>query len=144
MARKNKQARLESISGGYAAIPWTVLDSVSFKGASDKAKALLFALMRQHNGNNNGHLHLAKQWLYKQGWTCHENNSKARKELIERGLIEQTKRGGLNIGADLFALTWYDITNYVGLDITAKGYSRGKYLLCNLAPTPRRKPPVKK
>lgn len=144
MARKNKQARLEYISGGYAAIPWTVLDSNSFKGASEKAKALLFALMRQHNGNNNGHLHLAKKWLHNQGWTCHENNSKARKELIDRGLIVQTKWGGLNMGADLFALTWYDITNYVGLDITAKGYSRGAYLLCNLAPTPRRKPPVTK
>ena len=144
MARKNKQARLESISGGYAAIPWTVLDSNSFKGASEKAKALLFALMRQHTGNNNGHLHLAKKWLYNHGWTCHENNSKARKELIERGLIVQTKWGGLNIGADLFALTWYDITNYVGLDISAKGYARGAYLLCNLAPTPRRKPPTKK
>lgn len=142
MARKNKQARLESISGGYAAIPWTVLDSNSFKGASEKAKALLFALMRQHNGINNGHLHLAKDWLYKQGWTCHENNSKARNELIDRGLIVQTKWGGLNMGANQFALTWYDITNYVGLDITAKGYSRGAYLLCNLAPTPRRKPPV--
>lgn len=144
MARKNKQARQEYISGGYAAIPWAVLDSNSFKGASEKAKALLFALMRQHNGNNNGHLHLAKKWLYNQGWTCHENNSKARKELIDRGLIVQTKWGGLNMGADLFALTWYDITNYVGLDITAKGYSRGAYTLCNLAPTPRRKPPITK
>lgn len=144
MARKNKQARLESISGGYAAIPWAVLDSVSFKGASEKAKALLFALMRQHTGNNNGHLHLAKKWLYNHGWTCHENNSKARNELIDRGLVVQTKWGGLNIGSDLFALTWYDITNYVGLDISVKGYSRGAYLLCNLAPTPRRKPPVTK
>lgn len=144
MARKNKQARLETISGGYAAIPWTVLDSVSFKGASDKAKALLFALMRQHNGNNNGRLHLAKKWLYNQGWTCDENNRKARNELIERGLIVQTKWGGLNMGADLFALTWHDISNYVGLDITAKGYSRGVYTLCNLPPTPRRKPPFTK
>lgn len=144
MARKNKQARLEAISGGYGAIPWAVLDSVSFKGASDKAKALLFALMRQHNGNNNGRLHLAKKWLYNQGWTCHENNIKARNELITRSLIVQTKWGGLNMGADWFALTWYDITNYVGLDIAAKGYSRGAYQLCNLAPTARRKPPTKK
>lgn len=143
MARKSKQARPESITGGYSAIPWAVMDSVSFKGASDKAKALLFALMRQHNGNNNGQLHLAKKWLYNQGWTCHENNSKARNELIERGLIMQTKWGGLNMGADLFALTWYDITNYVGLDISAKSYSRGAYTLCDLAPTARRKPPVK-
>ena len=144
MARKSKQARLETISGGYGAIPWNVIDSISFKGASDKAKALLLALMRQHSGNNNGRLHLAKKWLYNQGWTCHENNSKARNELLERSLIVQTKWGGLNMGADLFALTWYDITNYVGLDISAKSYSRGAYTLCNLIPTPRRKPPVTK
>lgn len=99
--------------------------------------------MRQHTGSNNGHLHLAKKWLYHQGWTCHENNSKARNELIVRGLIVQTKWGGLNVGADLFALTWYDISNYVGLDITAKGYARGAYLICKLPPTARRKPPVK-
>lgn len=143
MARKSKQSRPESISGGYGAIPWIVMDSLSFKGASDKAKALLFALMRQHNGSNNGRLHLAKKWLYNQGWTCDENNRKARNELIERGLIVQTKWGGLNMGADLFALTWHDISNFVGLDITAKSYSRGAYLLCKLPPTARRKPPQK-
>jgi len=144
MARKTKAVRPELIAGGYGAIPWSVMDSISFKGATDKAKALLFALMRQHNGSNNGHLHLAKKWLYNQGWTCHENNSKSRDELIERGLIVHTKHGGLNFGADLFALTWHDITNYVGLDISAKSYARGAYTLCNLAPTPRRKPPAKK
>jgi len=144
MARKSKSKRPETISGGYSTIPLSVLDSVSFMGASDKAKALLFALMRQHNGSNNGHLHLAKQWLYRQGWTCHENNAKARKELIERNLVVQTKWGGLNMGADLFALTWLDITSYVGLDITSKSYAKGLYTLCNLPPTPRRKPPTKK
>jgi hypothetical protein len=144
MARLKKLQRPESISGGYSSIPWSVMDSVSFMGASDKAKALLFALMRQHNGQNNGHLHLAKKWLYKQGWTCDENNRKACHELIERGLIIQTQLGGLNMGANLYALTWYDISNYVGLDITAKGYQRGAYTLCKLPPTPRRKPPAKK
>ena len=143
MARK-KTARPESISGGYGAIPWSVMDSNSFIGASEKAKALLFALMRQHNGANNGHLHLAKKWLYAKGWTCHENNSKARNELILRGLIIKTKWGGLNMGADLFALTWYPITSYVGLDINEKSYVRGAYSNCNLPPTPRRKPPIKK
>ena len=143
MARK-KQARPESISGGYAAIPWTVIDSNSFKGATDKAKSLLFALMRQHNGCNNGRLHLAKKWLYNQGWTCDEGNRKACHELIERGLITQTKWGGLNMGANLFALTWYPITNYVELDITAAAYVKGAYTLCDLPPTARRKPPLRK
>ena len=67
MAKMKKASRPELISGGYSAIPWTVLDSISFMGASDKAKALLLALMRQHGGNNNGHLHLARKWLYN-GW----------------------------------------------------------------------------
>ena len=143
MARK-KQARPESISGGYGAIPWSAIDSVSFKGASDKAKSLLIALMRQHNGSNNGRLHLAKKWLYKQGWTCDESNRKACHELIERGLITQSRFGGLNMGPNWFALTWYPITNYVGLDITAAAYVKGAYALCNLPPTARRKPPIKK
>ena len=144
MARKNKQARAENITGGYSAISWAVLDSASFMGASDKAKALLFALMRQHSGNNNGHLHLAKKWLYAHGWTCDENNRKACHELIERGLIAHTKYGGLNLGANYYAVTWHNISNFVGLDISAKSYLRGAYSLCNLPPTARRKPPLKK
>ena len=139
-----KQIRLESISGGYGAIPWSVIDSDSFKGASDKAKALLFALMRQHSGSNNGHLQLAKKWLYKQGWTCDENNRKSCHELRERGLIIQTKWGGLNMGANYYALTWHNISNYLGLDITAKSFAKGAYALCNLPPTTRRKPPIRK
>lgn len=144
MARNKKTKRPESISGGYSSIPWIVLDSQSFIGATDKAKALLWALIRQHNGQNNGHLHLAKKWLYEKGWTCHENNSKARDELIERGLIQQTKWGGLNAGPDFFAVTWLDITNYIALDIGPRGFERGAYSLCNLPPTKRRPPPKKK
>ena len=144
MASRKKTKRLESVAGGYTAIPWIVLDSVAFMGASDKAKSLLYALMRQHNGSNNGRLHLAKAWLYRHGWTCDESNRKARNELIVRGLIIQTKQGGLNMGANQFALTWFEINNYVGLDIAAKDYRKGAYTLCKLAPTKRRMPPVKK
>ncbi len=144
MGRKSKKERPETISGAYGGIPWSVMDSVSFKGASDKAKALLFALMRQHNGANNGHYQLSKKWLYNQGWTCDESNRKACHELIARGLVVQTRWGGLNMGPNWFALTWYPITNYVGLDITANSYNRGAYSLCTLPPTPRRKPPFKK
>ena len=144
MARKSKVARPEAITGGYSAIPWTVLDSQSFIGATDKAKSLLFALMRQHNGSNNGHLHLAKAWLSAHGWTCDDNNRKACHELMERGLIIHTKQGGLNMGANLYALTWHEITNYIGLDVSSKTYHRGAYQLCNLPPTQRRKPPATK
>lgn len=142
MVRKRKEAP-ERISGGYSAIPWNVLDSNAFKGSSDKAKSLLFALMRQHNSKNNGRLQLNKGWLRKQGWTCPESITKSRDELIERGLVVQTRFGGLNMGLSLYALTWYSITDFTGLDIARGGYRQGAYHLCDLPPTKRRKPPQK-
>lgn len=133
-----KQKLPERVAGGYAAFPHSVFDSLSFSGASDKAKSLMLALIRQLNGVNNGHLQLTSKWLKSAGYTCPSNNIKARKELIERGLIVQTKFGGLNMGADLFAVTWLPITNPVGLDITMNGFNQGAYKLCTLPPTKKR------
>lgn len=143
MARK-KDKMPERVSGQYSAFPHAVFDSVSFAGASDKAKALLLALARQLNGRNNGHLQLTTQWLKDYGYTCPANNIKARNELIERGLIVKTKQGGLNLGADLFAITWLDITNWGGLEIGPRDFNRGAYLLCDLPATNKRKPPIVK
>jgi hypothetical protein len=138
MARRKERVPERVTGGGFAAFPHSVFDSVSFAGASDKAKALIFAIIRQLNGTNNGHLQLTTKWLKNAGYTCPSNNIKARKELVERGLIVQTKFGGLNMGADLFAVTWLPITNPVGLDITMNGFNQGAYKLCTLPPTKKR------
>jgi len=135
---------LEAVNGAYTAVPHRVLDSAAFIGSSDRAKSFLFALIRQHNGCNNGRFQLTDKWLAKQGWPSADMNIKARAELIERGLIIQTKLGGLNIGANLFALTWLPMTNFVGLDITASEYHQGAWGNCELQPTARRKPPQKR
>jgi hypothetical protein len=132
----------ESIKGGYAGMPWAVLDSLAFRGSTDRAKSLLFAVIRQHNGSNNGRYQLTDAWLAKQGYPSKELNSKAQKELIERGLIIKTKHGGLNIGCNFFAVTWLPISNFVGLDITAGDYQQGAYGRCELSATARRKPPI--
>jgi hypothetical protein len=142
MAKTKKP--LEAVNGAYTAVPHRLLDSVAFIGSTDRAKSLLFALMRQHNGSNNGRLHLVESWLAKQGWPSGSSNRKARNELIERGLIVQTTRGGLNAGANWFALTWLPISNFIGLEITANDYHQGAWGNCELQPTARRKPPQKR
>jgi hypothetical protein len=38
---------------------------------------------------------------------------KAKEELIKCGLIFKTRQGGLNANADLFAMTWLDISNFL-------------------------------
>lgn len=143
MAR-SKREMPEKVTGPFSALPHNVYDSNSHKGASINAKALLGALTRQLNGQNNGHLQLTSKWLAKYGFTSPAINIKTRKELIERDLIVQTKWGGLNMGPDLFAVTWVQITNFVNLDITSKGFVKGAYLHCKLPPTPKRKQPSNK
>jgi hypothetical protein len=121
-----------------------LLDSQAFKGATDRAKSLLYALLRQITGSNNGRLQLTSKWLKEHGWPSAGMNVHARAELIERGLIVQTKRGGLNIGADWFAVTWLPISNFVGLDIGAADFQQGAWGNCELQPSSRRKPPQKR
>lgn len=127
MAEKKQKRPVEAIGGLYGAIPHAVLDSTAFKGASYPVKALLFDLMRQHSGNNNGHLHLSFSWLASRGWKSRDVIQRARAELIERGLLIQTRQGGLNIGASRYALTWLHISNYVGLEIERKDYHPGAW-----------------
>ena len=135
---------VESVRGGYSALPWAVMDSPAYIGASIAAKALLNELVRQHNGANNGRLHLTHSWLAGRGWPSKSIVEKARAELIERGLIIQTKQGGLFVGATWHALTWLPISNHVGLETAPNTYHQGGWQFCDLPPTARRKPPTKK
>lgn len=135
MAGKIQKRPAEAINGLYAAIPHAVLDGAAFKGASYPAKALLHDLIRQHSGNNNGHLHLSFSWLEGRCWKSRDVIQRARAELMERGLLIQTRQGGLNIGASRYALTWLSITNFVGLDIQSKDYHQGAWTFMDKLPT---------
>lgn len=143
MAKKHKQP-FENFTGAGNRIPHAMLDSLAFTGASDRAKAFLFALIRQHNGVNNGRLQLTGDWLSKHGFPSAGMNIKSRNELIERGLIIQTRMGGLNSGCNWFALTWLPITSFIGMDISASTYHQGAWGDCTLPPTARRPQPKKR
>ncbi len=142
MARTKGKRRPELAAAPYIPVPWGVLDSRAYQGSTVAAKALLLELARQHDGCNNGHLHLAHKWLAPRGWPSKAVVEKARGELLERGLIVQTKQGGLFIGASLYALTWLPISNHVGLETSPSTYHPGVWQLCDLPPTSRREAPA--
>jgi len=120
-------------------MPWAVLDSVAFQGATLAARVLLLELARQHDGQNNGHLQLAMSWLSRRGWNSCDVVQRAKVELIDRGLVVETRKGGRNRGPSKYAVTWHSIENFVGLDIIAGDYRAGRYALLNRVPeiTPR-------
>jgi hypothetical protein len=133
MPRKTKKP-LEAVRGAYAALPHTVLDSHAFIGASRAAQALLLGpVARQLNGRNNGRLQLTTRWLAERGWRSADTVRRAIDELIERRLLIMTKRGGLNMGASWYGVTWLPISNFVGFDsllgVTPSTYHQGAYLL---------------
>jgi hypothetical protein len=132
MAKTKKPA--EPVNGRYTPMPDMLVDSAAFMGASHRTRSLILELARQHNGSNNGHLHLATSWLKKRGWGSTDGIQKAKVEALERGLIVKTRQGGLGIGPDRYALTWLSISNFVGLDITQKDYRPGAYLLMSKLP----------
>jgi hypothetical protein len=118
----------EQINGTFSAIPHVVLDSSAYMGASHPARSLLLELARQINGRNNGHLQLTSSWLRKRGWRSVDVIDRAKKELINRGLVVRTRAGGLNSGPDQWAVTWLHISNYVGLDLRAPEFRRSAWV----------------
>ena len=86
-------------------------DFISLKGNSIK---LLVDLGRQYNGFNNGDLCASLSVMKKRGWNSNQQLTKALRELLERNLIVQTKQGGLNMGPNLYAITWQPINECQG------------------------------
>lgn len=129
----------EKVSGRYTPIPHAVLDGKAFTGSSYRAKAMLFELLRQHSGDNNGHLHMSVSWLKRRGWTSTDGIQAAKRELMERHLIIRTKLGGLNAGPDLYALTWLPISKFYGLDIASRDYAQGAWRFAEELPASKKR-----
>lgn len=94
---------------GHFALPDAVLNHPDFIGLSYSAKALLLDVGAQYNGHNNGDLCATESVLKERGWNSNATRTKALNELINAGLLVQTKVGGLNAGPHLYALTWQPI-----------------------------------
>ena len=126
MSKRSRKAP-ETVTGRFSALPHGVMDGMAFQGAGHPARSLLYELIRQLSGRNNGHLQLAAGWLKKRGWYSADVVQRAKGELLERGLIVLTRQGGLNFGPCLYAVTWLHISNFVGLDLSPQTYHPGQW-----------------
>lgn len=124
MSKKRRNIQ-EAVRGRYTPVPHELLDSRKFIGLSHIAKALLFDALRQHNGKNNGHIQLSEKWLKKdRGWVSGDTVQRAKRQLVDSGLLAITKQGG-NKWPTLYAFTWLDVTDYKGLDISIGQFVKG-------------------
>jgi len=136
MSRKKKRPP-EQCSGGFAALPWAVLDSKAFQDAGYASRCLLMELTRQLNGSNNGHLQLTRSWLAPRGWTSDQTIQASKTELQKLGFIQQTRQGGKGIGPSRFAVTWLPVSNFQGLEIGPQDFRRSAFIRQPLVSPPK-------
>lgn len=124
-ARKGDSGR---DSGGFIALPWSVLDCPAYAGLSMHARALLLEVARQFVRDNNGRLLLSRAYMATRGWKSMDMLNKCKAELIEAGFIFQTVQGHRPNKASWYAVTWRALDKLPGYDAGAElCFERGAY-----------------
>lgn len=121
MARNNKgRGDHRAITySGFLHLPDALTGDPDFYLLSGSATKLLICLGRQYNGRNNGDLCASLSVLKDLGWTSNDMVTNAKRELIDKNWIIETRAGGLRMGPSLYAITWQPINECPGkrLDI---------------------------
>ena len=111
--REYKRAKItgKGKSPQYLGIPHWIIRTDEFAAIKDGALKLLIDLAAQYNGFNNGNLSIA---AIRSRWPSRSKTTRAAKWLICHSWIIKTKLGGLGIGPDLFAITWWPVDSCKG------------------------------
>jgi hypothetical protein len=106
----------------FVGIPFWVMNHASFRAASHRARSLLLDVLLQYNGRNNGSLVVCDKALKPLGWNSNDGITKAKRELMELGLLVETRRGAKPNRASWYALGWRQLDVKEGLDIDPRKY----------------------
>ena len=122
-------------SGGFVALPWSVLDCPAYAALSHPARSLLFELARQFVRDNNGRLLASAAYLSKRGWKSADVITRAKRELLATGFTHETVQGHRPNKASWYAVTWRTLDKQPGYDEgAAMMFVRGAYQNASLRP----------
>ena len=127
---RNKNGKGDSgrDSGGFIALPWSVMDCPAYARLSHPAKALLLEVARQFVRDNNGRLLTSGVYLAKRGWKSSDVITRAKRELLDAGFIFETVKGHRPNRASWYAVTWQRLDKLPGYDTgAALCFERGAY-----------------
>lgn len=133
--RRYKDAKDKRDGTKFFALPDCVLNGAAYISLSAHARMLLLDLYAQYNGKNNGDLCMAFSMMKQRGWKSTHTLQDAKKELLEAGLIFETRKGARPNKASLYAVTWNALDDCSGkLDFDARVFPRGAYKLKDRPP----------
>ena len=92
----------------FVQIYFRITDSEEFGELSGNACKLLLEVARQYRPGRNGDISIPWSLLRDRGWKSAHTVQKAKQELLERGWIIETRKGGKHL-CGLYALSYYPI-----------------------------------
>lgn len=104
-----RRAQSRTVQGAFALIPDSVLRSPAFASLSSSGCRLLLALAAQFRRGRNGALGTSLKRMRPYGFTNDATLVRARRELVERGLIFETRKGRVPNVETWYALPWQDL-----------------------------------
>ena len=130
-----KSAKEKRDSGAFITFPLSVLGSRAYIEAGPHARMLLVDLAFQYRGDNNGDLCAAWKIMKLRGWRSEDTLAKAKRDLLNLGLIVETRKGARPNKCSLYALTSCALDLCGGkLDILPQSFARGAYRLRDTLP----------
>lgn len=118
-----KRSKKDNGMGGrFVGLPHWVMLHPSYREASHRARALLLDIALQYTGSNNGKLVVCDKALKPLGWNSRDGLTKSKRELIDLGLLIETRRGAKPNRAAWYALSWRPLDVKEGLDISVHSY----------------------
>ena len=109
--RKRWRDKGRSSGASFVQIPHFVLESQQWAAMDAYAMKLLFELVRQYKGNNNGDLCAVADMLRERSatWASKDTLPRKLRWLEDAGWIIRTRQGGRHVGCNLYAVTWWPI-----------------------------------
>lgn len=124
MARKAGWKNSGRDGNRHVALPHVVLESHAYRGLGYAARALLIDIAKQYNSSNNGKLVACQKYLAPLGWVSADTVTRAKRDLLNSGLLIETRKGWRPNRAAWYALAWYSLNQREGLDIDPAQFER--------------------
>jgi hypothetical protein len=118
MAKSRNKFKNRKEEGTFIMVRKDILNHPNYHSLSHRAARLLWDIYEQYNGHNNGDFCATYSVFKQKGWNSNDQFRKALDELKKKGWIVITRYGGLNMGPNLYAVTWKPIDECNGkLDV---------------------------
>ena len=128
MATKGRYQKDRRDPGAFIQVPVVVLNSTAYKALSASAKVLLWDVISQYKGDNNGKLLTGWRIMSEdRGWASKDTLNRAKAELLESGLLFETRKGARPNKSSWCGATWWHLNWTADMDMREQDFPRGIY-----------------